>query len=175
MAFHLAALGAPGCLGVDSSEPAGGETVDAPLAAARAWTGSTSDEHPPIECASAQLISGVECSGNYCDNIRVDCVPTAGSFGASSWTAFFSEEGTNYRICGANQWVTGIACTGHFCDNISLECTTVNGKSVGRCSWSTDHSDESGPYQAPAGWYVRGVRCRGAFCDNMSYHVCELR
>ena len=156
-----------------------GDYGDAELAvdevANQLWTGWTSEEFPPLLCADQRLVRGGECAGRYCDNIRLDCTTVTGSFGGSSWSTYFSEEGTNERICGPDEWVTGIDCNGSYCDNLSIECTQVTGRSVGACSWSaTSFSEEHGPFVAPAGRFVRGVRCTGSYCDNLRYFTCNL-
>ena len=141
---------------------------------AKLWTGWTSEEFPPLECAAGRLVHGVECHGRYCDNIRLDCVSVTGSFGDSYWTSFFSEEGTNYRYCGYREWMTGIQCNDSYCDDVSIRCTSVPARPVGSCAWSSAYSEEDGPYLAPAGYYLRGVKCTGRYCDNMSYYRCQL-
>jgi hypothetical protein len=148
------------------------EMTEADDLAPKAWTGFTSEENPPLECSAGTLVRGAECQGSYCDNIRIDCVSAAGTYGQSSWTSYFSEEGTNSRTCPSGEWVTGIACQGRYCDNIALECTEVIGSSAGSCSWTSAYSEEDGPYQAGSGRFVRGVRCTGRYCDNLAYYVC---
>ena len=138
------------------------------------WTGWTSEELTPVTCTDQRLVRGSECWGGYCDNIRLDCVTVAGSFGGSSWSTPFSEEGYNERICGPDEWVTGISCAGHWCDAISIECKQVMDRGVGDCVWAGPFSEESGPFHAPLGWFVRGVKCEGRFCDDLSYWMCQL-
>jgi hypothetical protein len=138
------------------------------------WTGWTSEEFPPLLCADQRLVRGGECAGSYCDNVRLDCTTVTGTFGGSSWSTYFSEEGVNERVCGPGEWVTGIDCNNSYCDNLSIECTQVTGRSVGSCSWSAAFSEEHGPFIAPAGRFVRGMRCTGRYCDNQSYLHCQL-
>lgn len=141
----------------------------------RAWTGYTSEEHPPLQCTTGRLIRGVECQGQYCDNIRADCVTAGVSIVESSWTSYFSEEGNgsaDERTCAGNEFVTGIACDHDYCDNISLQCSLVTGRTKGACAWSGWFSEESGPSTAPAGRFLAGVECDGSFCDNKRYLYC---
>src|SRR5689334_20262445 len=56
------------------------------------WTAYTSDEYPPLSCDGASLITAVQCTGRYCDNIRAYCEPSSGVRGGSTWTSYFSEE-----------------------------------------------------------------------------------
>lgn len=172
--------GIAGCI----AEPGAPDTeVDGMVSAGdltpEAWTGWTSDEYPPLNCPTATLVHGVECYGDYCDDVRLDCDPVSGmTFGSSSWSTWFSEEGTNWRKCdpNGNEWMTGIHCDGDNCDNVSIECThiTSNGRPVVgvSCLWSGWYSEEDGPYYAYPGRYVRGVECRGSDCDDMRYWVC---
>ncbi|MFP2925410.1 hypothetical protein ACLESO_09355 [Pyxidicoccus sp. 3LG] len=163
------------CGGMENEQSNEQVTEELGQSEALLWTGYTSEEFPPLQCDSNQLINGLECSGGYCDNIRVNCTAaTSVSHGASYFTSTFSEEATSYRYCGANEWVTGIACYGSRCDNVSLECTAISGRSVGSCYWSSYYTDGSGPWQAPAGYFVRGAQCRGEYCDDMRFYYCAL-
>ncbi len=138
------------------------------------WTAYTSEEYPPIICDSSSLVSGVQCSGSNCDNIRYYCQPTAGVRGSSYWTSYFSEEDVNYRYCNSGSWVTGISCTGDDCDNISLQCTYMSGISQRNCYWTGWMSEENGGYLGfGTGYYINGVQCSGDDCDNKRYYVCQ--
>lgn len=137
------------------------------------WTGWTSEELPPLECEAGRLINGAECSGSYCDNIRVDCTDAAVSYGSSYWTTNISEE-TGARYCGPNEWATGIQCRDGYCDNVYLECTQITNRSVGSCYWSGWISDGTVPSRASAGYYLRGAECRGWWCDDMRFYYCSL-
>lgn len=177
-ASFLFLVGSSGCVAEQADDGSDQEIMSDDLGAEpMAWTGVTSDEYLPVMCVSGRLVGGVECSGSYCDNVRIDCLPPLQSgltFGSSSWTGWFSEEGTNYRTCGATQWMTGFQCDDDYCDNVSIQCTEVPGASAQGCSWSAYYSEENGAYHALPGRFVRGVRCRGSFCDQMSYLTCTL-
>lgn len=169
----LAIPAATGCVAsTDDVEIDEIEMHEADDLAPKVWTGYTSEEHPPLQCNARTLVRGAECQGKYCDNTRLDCVSATGTFGDSSWTSYFSEEGANSRTCANGEWVTGIACQGKYCDNISLRCTEVIGSSATNCSWTGTYSEEDGPYQAGTGRFIRGVRCTGKYCDNHAYYVC---
>jgi hypothetical protein len=140
----------------------------------RLWTGWTSDGLPPLECEPGRLVNGAECSGSYCDNIRLDCTPASATYGFSYWTTAFSEEATNSRLCGSGEWVTGLSCSGSYCDNVSLECTQITNRAVGACYWSRWITDGSSPFWAPSGYYVRGAQCYGRYCDDMRFYYCQL-
>lgn len=141
----------------------------------RSWTGYTSEEFAPLECASNRLIRGMDCEGSFCDNVRADCVTASVTTGESSWTSYFSEEGSgdaDQRICPGNEFVTGFTCKDSYCDKVSLECSLVSGRTKGNCAWSSWYSDEDGPWTAPNGRFLVGVECDGSFCDNMRYRFC---
>ncbi|HWA72985.1 MAG TPA: hypothetical protein VG937_11640 [Polyangiaceae bacterium] len=139
------------------------------------YTSWTSEEFPPLVCDGASLIDEMNCSGSNCDNMRAYCTPSGGTRGSSTWTSYFSEEGTNYRYCGANQWVTSIACTGGYCDNISLLCTTISGVTPRDCHWTGWMSEENGgALYFGFHYFMRGAQCSGSNCDNLRYYVCTI-
>lgn len=142
------------------------------------WTGFTSEESPPITCGYRYVTRGADCTGKYCDNVRLECDYIGGVIGDSTFTSFFSEEGSggaDERICpGTDEWMTGISCSGSYCDSISLKCTEFIGSATGGCAWSGWYSEETGPFSAPAGRYVKGVECDGAYCDNKRYRYCWM-
>ena len=149
------------------------DIAEAQEAIVSGWTAYTSEEYPPVNCDGTSLVSQARCSGKYCDNIGLYCTPTGGTAGGATWTSYFSEEGTNYRYCGAGSWVTGVACTGKYCDNISLQCRSVTGTPV-NCYWTGWMSEENGgTLSFGAGYYARGVQCSGSYCDNKRYYACQ--
>lgn len=138
------------------------------------WTPWVSEEDPPITCDGGSLMSSIQCSGRYCDNIRAYCRPTGGTLGGSYWTTYFSEEGTSSRYCNANHWVTGISCTGRYCDNISLQCSYIGNKTPRYCYWTGWVSEEGGgTLSFGSGYYARGAQCFGSYCDNKRFYVCQ--
>jgi hypothetical protein len=139
------------------------------------WTAYTSDELPPVVCDGGSMPTAVQCTGKYCDNIRLNCQPTAGVPSGSYWAAYFSDEGTPvFRNCPAGYWMTGISCTGSYCDRISIQCTYMGNISAKNCFWTGWHSEEgTGALTFPVGYYPTGAWCRGDYCDNMSYFLCQ--
>lgn len=139
------------------------------------WTPYTSEEYAPISCSGSGIFKAVQCSGAYCDNIRAYCGSTAGTRGSTTWTSYFSEEGTNYRFCAANQWVTGLACRGKYCDEVALQCSAFTGVTPSACVWTGWISEEGGGYlDFGAGYFARGMQCSGAYCDSKRWYVCRL-
>jgi len=153
-------------------------TAVAPRAAS-GWSRFTSEENPPLTISNGQLISAMRCTGRYCDNISLGYQNVPGVNHIShSWTPYFSEEGTNYRVCSGNSFMTGINCRGSYCDNISLRCTVVRGKIRGAaCNWTPWFSEEAeySPYLGGPDYYAAGLACRGSYCDDMSILACQAR
>ncbi|MDJ0763466.1 MAG: hypothetical protein QNJ97_10795 [Myxococcota bacterium] len=159
------------------SEMLAGEDIEDEEPTFRAWTGWTSEEFPPLECTSRRFVRGFECNYRYCDNVRMDCYYTGVSYGDSSWSSYFSEEGSggaDERHCAWGDFMTGIACSGRYCDNISIECTEAIGKGFANCNWSGWYSEEQGPFQTPSGYYIKGIECDGSYCDNKRFRYCRM-
>lgn len=170
------AAGATGCIAESGEVEVDEDLVsDADESSPLLWSAWISDEDDPVGCGAGRLVSGVDCDGGFCDNVRINCVSAGVSFEDSYYTTYFSEEGVNNaRTCGPNEWVTGIDCAGNNCDNVRLQCSTVLDASVGACFWSGFFSEEDGAFAAPPDYYVRGMKCSGSFCDKMSYFCCAL-
>lgn len=67
--------------------------------------------------AQKGIVTGMSCSGRYCDNISLECTkPTAGRLGNCEWSRPLSEE-QYYDFFGENRLVTAVECTGSYCDN----------------------------------------------------------
>jgi hypothetical protein len=138
------------------------------------WSPFTSEEFPPLTASNGQLISAMQCTGNYCDNVSLgyENVPGLNHL-SNGWTSYFSEEGTYWRTCGGNSFMTGISCQGNNCDNVSLQCTVVAGKSRGSCQWMPWFSEEAQYSYLPQGSYAAGLACRGSNCDDLSILACR--
>lgn len=139
------------------------------------WTGVWfSEETPPSTCPAGNLVTGVACSGDSCDNMQLECHGTY-ALGATSWTTWFSEEGTNYRICSGSAYVSGMACQGGWCDNLSLQCANTNTTpAVHTCQWSGFFSNEDPAFYAPVGTAIKGAQCNGGHCDQLRYYYCPI-
>jgi hypothetical protein len=144
----------------------------------RSWTAYTSEETPPIECPNGQALQGVDCTGDYCDNIAIYCETTGRISGWSTWLPYFSEEGTgsaNEGHCvSGDMWMTGLNCQGSYCDNLTMRCTQLVGSWTGMCWWSDWYSEEQAPFYASGGTYIKGIECSGGYCDNKRYRYCQL-
>jgi hypothetical protein len=159
-------------------DPAGGPdeftAPNDPVYTYNGWTPWTSDELPPVGCDPGSLVGQFGCSGSWCDNVRLDCVPTGQSAGGSYWTGYFSEEGYNYRLCASGSWMSGIACKGGWCDNVAIQCTSYPGITAKDCFWTGWISEEGGgTLTFGPGMWARGAQCSGSRCDNMRFMICR--
>jgi hypothetical protein len=137
-----------------------------------AWTSFISDETPPTTCRHNALVTGFDCDGAYCDNIRLKCQPQSGhTLTARSWTSYFSEEPTARRTCTTG-FLSGLACNGSNCDNMSMECTTSTMVPT-NCVWSAYFSEENAAFEAPVGHFIRSLECQGSRCDNVRAEYCQ--
>lgn len=149
----------------------------------RSWH---SEETPgDSECLVGQVVTGFDCSGHYCDNVRIECHSYGGSV-PSATNAFsewfevgpppgFAGNPKRMHICASNQKMTGIDCRGSYCDDISIECSPTSGLGTSRCGWSNWYSEENpSPFLAPTGTAIQGVWCSGTHCDNKRFLVCEI-
>jgi hypothetical protein len=139
------------------------------------WTPFTSDEDAISHaiCPAGQVMNGFNCTGSYCDNLQLHCIPMPYGVATTDTysTNWFSEEYPARGVCGPGYWVTGIRCSGSYCDNIQLVCTrfiTPNGGDA--CSDTFRFSEETGPvvFTDP----VRGAVCFGSYCDDMAFVTC---
>ena len=74
-----------------------------------------------------KIMSGMECSGSYCDNIRAWYTSTneITGFTEEQWTAWGSEE-KGFIGCPLGKFAIGIDCSGSYCDSIRLKCGKPN-------------------------------------------------
>lgn len=148
-----------------------------------------SEETPGAsECAVDEAVTGFDCSGHFCDNVRIECHRYGGSvpLAVNAFSAWF-EVGPlpgiasgfvkTSHVCNANEKMTGIDCRGSYCDDISIECSPSPGfiTDSSRCVLSAAFSDEdSDPFLAPNGTVIQGVQCQGTHCDNKRFLVCGI-
>jgi hypothetical protein len=64
-----------------------------------------SEENQPLNCPNRHLVTGLQCTGSYCDNIRLECSgilnSSIGSFntGFREWKPYISEESPSSVYC----------------------------------------------------------------------------
>ena len=101
----------------------------------RYWGGPSISEEPPSGYADPRgFVDGLTCQGRYCDNVSLRFASSTAvrHTGACQTTAWFSEEGQNYRECPINHYVSGLNCRGGYCDDLSLVCCEAAGGRDGR-------------------------------------------
>src|SRR5262245_38786767 len=142
--------------------------------------GPISEETPPATCNPGSFVSGIRCTGSYCDNVAISCTPFRGAaLGQANWTPWVSEE-QGRRWCPQNHLIAGLACRGRYCDDLSLYCVEVTNMRAVNCSDTREVSEEQGGtlsfFSDVAGQMVfaRSMRCSGSYCDNKSFNVCEV-
>lgn len=146
--------------------------------------GPISEENPPATCDPGAFVTSIRCTGDYCDNIKIECSHIGGvDMGSASWTPFVSEEGGGRRECPANHYIAGFACNGRYCDNLSLYCVEAMNLTLIGCSMTSRVSEEDGGklylghgIVDKAGQHIaaRSVQCTGGYCDNKAFEVCEV-
>jgi hypothetical protein len=180
--FVVSAALLSGCV-ADTTDPqdevAGEESIaTADEALVGAWTPFTSDEDWPlgVSCIGQSMINQVQCTGRYCDNVRLYCaVPDGGDqpLFLHRLLHSFSDEGGN-GMCDANEWVTSFGCSGRYCDNIWLTCTNMGAITPTNCHWTPYVSEENGgTLDFGPGFFATGAQCSGNYCDNMRFYVCQ--
>jgi hypothetical protein len=87
------------------------------------WSRWFSDEGRNEEVSSSEAVSGIACSGRYCDNIQLRFLNTRQitNRGDCGWTRAFSEEQKRGE-CPDGKLVFGVRCKGRYCDNLYLYC-----------------------------------------------------
>jgi len=140
------------------------------------WMGWHSEETPGAStCPANQVVTGFDCSGSYCDNVRLECHNYGGTVSGGSWSPWFEHNGKISHSCPWGQQMTGVDCWGDNCDNISIRCSTSSSLATDRCTWSAWYSEENpSAFVVPVGSAIRGVWCSGARCDNKRFLECEI-
>ena len=165
--------------------------VCVPTIALAGWTGWVSEENGEATCGGGEAAYGFACSGDYCDNVALNC-KTGGTgigFWEHTWTTYFSEEPgsgplgplANMRVCTTSAGlgvVTGIQCRGDYCDEIRLRCSTpmmiqpqgITNLTMGSCYWTGWVSEENSP--ASFNGFITAIQCNGDYCDNKRFYMC---
>jgi hypothetical protein len=157
--------------------------IPAVVVAANNWTPWVSEEDggPWAWCGPVdQAVSGFECNGDFCNNVRMRCetLPLGITVASYNYPAQFSEENDGIGTVSSEGWyrydnsyshvcnyagaagiLNGIRCDGNFCNNISLMCATpmlnLDGgqqpAELGDCEWTDYYSEEDGPLSYEVG------------------------
>lgn len=154
--------------------------VEQEATASAEWTRWISEEdgqgeYGGVRCPEGKVAIGVECHGDFCDNVRLRCDTFQGMVGGGRWGNWVEHTaGTQFK-CGTNEWVAGIQCWGDWCDNVRVWCAATSNAPSG-CYWTPQtYSEEHGAYTAPPSEYVAGIECSGNHCDSKRYWVCKTR
>ena len=143
--------------------------------------GSISEETPPATCDPGSFVTGVGCSGKYCDNIHISCKRFRdGAWGGTAyWMDWVSEEqGWRGVQCPVNHFIAGLACRGRYCDDVSIYCVEGTNMAHLGCAFQNPISEETDPQHWGAGFgrgaVASGMLCQGRYCDNMRFLVCGV-
>ena len=76
--------------------------------------GSADEAH----CNNTDMwMTGMSCTGGYCDNVSIRCTQMIGSStGSCWWSGWYSEEQQPF-FASSGTFVKGIECDGDYCDN----------------------------------------------------------
>mmetsp|Transcript_16309 Transcript_16309/g.29828 ORF Transcript_16309/g.29828 Transcript_16309/m.29828 type:complete len:336 (-) Transcript_16309:827-1834(-) len=79
-------------------------------------------------CPAGQLVTGIRCSGRYCDNKQLECAALRKDYQVDTarvaYSATFSEE-TGVGQCTFATYMSGLECSGEYCDNLRMTCTLL--------------------------------------------------
>jgi len=77
-------------------------------------------------CGTNRVMVGIACSGNYCDNVSIECASFSNVTRGSNcyWTAWFSEE-QQYDYLMSGYAAVGLQCRGNNCDDMSIYACPV--------------------------------------------------
>jgi hypothetical protein len=124
-------------------------------------------------CPTGYVVTGIKCSGDYCDNKQLQCCRISNLVLGDSlhFSQYFSEEKKNFYK-NDHEVVVGMRCMGRYCDKISLTTRSIQRT---RGIWTTPFSEEinNGQGNCSTGSFVLGIRCTGRYCDNLSLY-CEV-
>jgi hypothetical protein len=69
-------------------------------------------------CAETAFITGVSCSGRYCDNLSLECTYLTNFVRTGCyWTHWVSEENGGTILFPGGYYANGMECSGGYCDN----------------------------------------------------------
>jgi len=94
------------------------------------YMGEISDESANNErkCAPDSFISGIKCSGWYCDNVTIECLKFKNHYrneASCSWSSYISEENPT-PLDASPKYLAGVKCSGSYCDNMKFYQCSLN-------------------------------------------------
>lgn len=159
------------------------EEVEASATESQLFVASTQGDYADIPSFSEEqgwsdpsnygVITGVRCSGKYCDSMQLKASQiesTNYSSALTTYTEWFSEENSGSGKCAPDYVVTAVKCKGRYCDSLRLRCNKL--KSGGR--WTSEEYETSkfsssrrqsgiGECYKPS-TSVIGIKCFGDYC-----------
>ena len=150
------------------------------------WTAWSSEERSSTNtCPANMAATAMECSGRFCDNIRLQCCPykpneTALGHAAPFHSRTISEENRHrkgkYNYFSADNGIlAGFNCYGKFCDDVRGYLVRPNGLGMTGCHWvNREFSEENRGAGCPKGQFITGLSCKGRFCDNKKIRCCAV-
>ena len=83
------------------------------------WTGLFSEEGSNSRICSPGFVTGIECDGDYCDKVNLECMSFAEAAPKScAWMSeSLSEEDGGVMNFGG-KYLAGVECNGDYCDNL---------------------------------------------------------
>ncbi|RKG75075.1 hypothetical protein D7W79_21275 [Corallococcus exercitus] len=85
------------------------------------WTASFSEESTrPTICPNGSWVTGLSCSGGYCDNVSLECTPISGRSAGNCYWSDPIADGKSTFIAPANHFIRGAKCAGWWCESMTL-------------------------------------------------------
>jgi len=167
------------------------------------WTAPYSEEGTglsPSKPGLDGLVSGLRCSGDYCDDLQLRrASPGAKRGGTCVWLDPTSEEDAGAQ-CSERYYVNDIKCAGSYCDELSLQCCSISmigdysppayfydrrcltlprtgrgfsiAAQVTSTGISSDLSSGRPDFICPAGTAMSGLQCSGDYCSYLNATCC---
>lgn len=159
---------------------AGGQCIAAPQSPTCSLIAMTSEESQPAECPPGGIAKGIRCTGEYCDNVSLNCCwPLAPADQVTlTWSGWFSDENPNYTKSSSG-FVGGVKCRGRYCDDMNLHFRshfklTPNLNDCYNAEWISEEGGGKRDCDRDPQYYIAGMKCRGQYCDDISLYCCRL-
>ena len=112
-----------------------------------AWTSFFS--RGKTTCSNDEIVTGIECSGENCGSVSLQCSPLNSKVYRRSNSSRASEEwasSSSIRTrCNNGSYMVGMQCRGNDCSQIRLECATIEYKNRKDCDDNTTGTTDNDP------------------------------
>jgi len=129
------------------------------------WSEWTSEESGET-MAQSIAVSGIGCSGRYCDKVRMRFEISHQVGLIADWSAWASDDTSNQvSSCPAKHVAVQIGCKGKFCDEVRLRCASypkLNPGDVWQSGWFSE--EDAGQAVCPADYLLTAVECHARKC-----------